>query len=78
MDKRKTTLYLPAEVQQRLRDASHRTGRSQAALVREALDRYLEATPTPMPASIGVGDDPGIDARAAKRWLHQRWTKSER
>ena len=74
----KTTLYLPADLQQRLRDASRRTGRPQAALVREALDRYLTATPAPMPASIGAGDDPDLDARDAKRWLHERWTDRER
>ena len=80
MDKRKTTLHLPAEAHQRLRDASRRTGRSQAALVREALDRYLalEATRPPMPASIGAGDDPDLDARDAKRWLRERWTDRER
>ena len=77
MDAHKTTLYLPADLQQRLRDASRRTGRPQAAIAPEALDKYLEATPPPIPASIGVGDDPDLDARDAKRWLHERWTDRE-
>jgi hypothetical protein len=78
MDTRKTTLYLPADLQQRLKDASRRTGRPQAAIVREALDHYLAATPPPMPTSIGAGDDPDLDARHAKHWLHERWTHRQR
>ena len=73
-----TTLYLPADLQQRLKDASRRTGRPQAALVREALDRYLAATPPPLPTSIGADHDPDLDARDAKHWLHERWTDRER
>ena len=74
MDTQKTTLYLPADMQQRLRALSRRTGRSQAELVREALDRYLATTPPPLPSSIGAAEDPDLDARDAKRWLHERWT----
>ncbi len=78
MNTHKTTLYLPADLQQRLKDASRRTGRPQAALVREALERYLATTPPPLPTSIGAGDDPDLDARDAKHWLHERWTDRER
>jgi hypothetical protein len=78
VDKRKTTLYLPADLQQRLKDAARRTGRPQASIVREALDRYLAATPSPLPTSIGAGDDPDLDARHAKGWLHERWIARER
>ncbi len=78
MDTRKTTLYLPTDLQQRLKDASRRTGRPQAAIVREALDHYLAATPPLLPTSIGAGDDPDLDARHAKHWLHERWTDRER
>jgi hypothetical protein len=74
----KTTLYLPTDLQQRLRDLARRTGRPQAELVRDALERYLAAAPTPRPICIGTGDDPDLDARDAKQWLHERWTGRER
>ena len=78
MDTGKTTLCLPADLRQRLKDASRRTGSPQAALVREALDRYLTATPPPLDTSIGAGDDPNLEARDAKHWLRERWTDRER
>lgn len=69
----KTTLYLPEELQRRLRDTARREGRSQADLVREALVEYLADAPRPAPSSLGAGCDPDLHAREAEEWLEARW-----
>lgn len=69
----KTTLYLSRETQLRLRDAASRTHRAQADIVREALERYLEAEEAPMPRSIGLGTDPDVTGASSEDWLRQNW-----
>jgi len=49
----KTTLYLPTELQASLRALARRTGRSQANLIREALETYVAGQERPRPKSIG-------------------------
>ncbi len=69
----KTTLYLPAELQASLRALARQTGRSQANLVREAIETYVAGHERPRPKSIGVAADGSLDAADAKRWVHERW-----
>lgn len=69
----KTTLYLPRETHRRLRDAADRLHRAQADIVREALDRYLEAEEAPIPRSIGLGSDPDVTGAGSEDWLRQNW-----
>ena len=69
---KKTTLYLPAETQRRLRDAARRTRRPQAELVREALDRYLLEEP-PLPRSIGIFADDELTGAGSEDWLRKNW-----
>ncbi len=69
----KTTLYLPEELQRRLRDVARRTGRPQAELVRCALEGYLEADVAPEPRSIAVGADEGLAGRDSEDWLRMNW-----
>jgi hypothetical protein len=69
----KTTLYLPDDLQRQLRDVSKRSGRSQADLVRAAVERFLAAADMPEPSSIGSGEDDELAARDASDWLHARW-----
>ncbi len=71
----KTTLYLPDDTQRRLRDLAKRTGRPQADLVRQALERYLAATPSPLPGSIGVGADESLSGRDSEDWLRANWRR---
>jgi len=77
-DVEKTTLYLPADLQRALRDASDRTGRSQADLVRDALRSYLADQPRPKPTSVGLGRDPSLAGRDAEAWLKERWGRVRR
>lgn len=76
----KTTLYLPGELQHALRELARREGRSQAAIVREAVERYIAGAEKPAPRSLGAfTQDPGrgarVPARGAKRWVRERWTE---
>ena len=70
----KTTIYLPDELQRSLQAAARRSGRSQAHLIREAVERYLDDD-RPLPKSIGIGEDAELDARDSKRWLRDEWSK---
>lgn len=70
---RKTTLYLPEDLQLRLREAARRLGRPQAELVREALESYLQSRSSRRPSSVGSGSDPGLAARDAEAWLDREW-----
>lgn len=67
---RKTSVYLPEGLKQQLADLSTRSGRSEADLIRAAIDRLVavpENPPTtpasttqhPRPALVGVGVGPG-------------------
>jgi predicted DNA-binding protein len=72
LDVKKTTIYLPAEIERRLRDAARRTRRPQAELIREALDRYL-GEDEPWPQSIGAGEDGEITGANSEAWLRANW-----
>jgi hypothetical protein len=72
----KTTVYLGDDIVQRLRGLSRLQGRSQAELIREALERFVEEASQTIerPAPIGVGrfrsGRPDI-ARQAEKLLRQ-------
>ncbi len=64
----KTTVYVDAEHQRRLRALARHTGRPQAELIREALGLYLDAREEHrLPSWVGiVRDGPGTDASTIK------------
>lgn len=66
-------VYLTGEQRIRLREAARRTGRSQADLIRAALDAYLEPGAATRPRSIGAGQDDTLSAEASESWLRSRW-----
>jgi hypothetical protein len=70
----KTTLYLPGELQAGLRDISRRTGRSQAALIREALSDYIAAQERPWPRSIGSAADGTVSGGDSEDWMRKEWS----
>ena len=69
----KTTLYLPDGTRRRLRDFARRTGRRQAEVIREAVERFLDAEPAPVPTSIGSGEDDLLRGRETEDWLREHW-----
>ncbi|MGI8998127.1 MAG: ribbon-helix-helix protein, CopG family [Candidatus Limnocylindria bacterium] len=70
----KTTIYLPDELHRSLQAAARRTGRSQARVVREAVERYLTDADRPQLTSIGMGERRGLDARDYEAWLEDQWS----
>ena len=69
----KTTLYLPGELQRSLTALAKREGRSQAEILRAALDAYLSARATPPLQSIGAGSDDQVTGATSEEWLHKNW-----
>jgi predicted transcriptional regulator len=69
----KTTLYLPDATRRRLREMARRTGRPQSDLVRQALEDYLGSEASPLPKSIGAGEDPELSGRNTEKWLRANW-----
>jgi predicted DNA-binding protein len=74
----KTTLYLPGDLQAALRVLAQRTGRPQAALIREALERYVAGQERPRFASRGAAQDGTLTGEDAKAWVHERWAERDR
>ena len=69
---KKTTLYLPQRLKRLLEMRARQEGRSQAELIREALERYLSRPPS---RSLGAGEDPELTGRGAEAWLEAAWGK---
>lgn len=46
---KKTTIYLPEDLEAALKRASARQGRSEAEIIREAVRGFLDSTPPPRP-----------------------------
>lgn len=71
----KTTIYLPADLRLYLRDAARRTGKSQADIIREALEAQRDATPAPKMTIIGIANSisavPAAD-REPRRGLYRQ------
>lgn len=74
----KTTLYLPEDLRLQLERAARREKRSQADIVREALGRYLNATPAAKFRSIGLGADDKVTGETSEAWLRKSWSKKRR
>jgi predicted transcriptional regulator len=69
----KTTLYLPRELHGAIKAISRRTGRSQATIIRDALQRYVDGEETPQLASLGLVDDAGLHGADVEDWLKANW-----
>lgn len=74
---KRTTIFLPHDLEQLLHETARRTHRPQAEIVRDALGQYLRAQPRPWPRSIGVGSNAGPDVTSenVKEWVRERWKK---
>jgi len=71
---KKTTVYLPEELDLLLEQAARREGASKAELIRVSVSRYLEQTGAGrvLPRSLGaIDEDLGVTSSAAKQWLRE-------
>lgn len=55
---RKTTMYLDEPTYERLRQVADATGRTQAHLIRDAIEQYVFGKRSGTPRSIGLGSGP--------------------
>lgn len=69
----KTTLYLDATLHRQIRELAQRSGRPQSAVIREALEQYVQGQDRPVPRSVGAGADGAIGARESEAWLRAQW-----
>lgn len=73
---RKTTVYLPEDLDRALKAKAKRTGVPAAALVRAALERSLDEDRVPWPRSIGAGTGGRFAAREDEVILEHEWDNS--
>lgn len=71
----RTSFYLAPDIQARLRLAARQLGRSQTALVNEALDNFLRSQRSAELRSIGAGEDGAMGAAEVKRWARERMAR---
>jgi predicted DNA-binding protein len=71
----RTSFYLAPDTQVRLRLAAQQLGRSQTALVNEALETFLRDRPSTALRSIGAGADGAMGAAEVKRWARERMAR---
>jgi len=69
----KTTLYLPGDLQRSLATMATREGRSQAEIIRAALDAYLSDRGRIALRSVGSGADDEVTGASSEEWLRKNW-----
>jgi hypothetical protein len=73
----KTTLYLSVELQRSLLAVAKREGRSQAEIIRAALDAYLSNRAPLRFHSVGAGSDGEVSGATSEEWLRNNWKKKD-
>jgi hypothetical protein len=68
-----TTIELPPDVKRELEALARRTGRTEAELIVEAVERHLQAEQRPRPKAIGVYSDPEVTGENYEDWLATNW-----
>lgn len=69
----KTTLYLPPDLHRSYRDLARRLGRSQAALMREALQHFAVQQDAPPLRSLGIAKHVALQSDDVEAWLEANW-----
>ncbi|HEU5326471.1 MAG TPA: CopG family transcriptional regulator [Thermomicrobiales bacterium] len=74
----KTTLDVPEKTYQAFRELAQQMGRSEAEIMREALEAYLQDHQQAQPAlcSVGVVAVPDVHGADSEDWLEQHWHPS--
>lgn len=69
----KTTIYLREEVLTEIKLISRSEGRTEAEIVRAALDDYFERRRAQLPSVFGKGSSGTISAADSEDWLIENW-----
>jgi metal-responsive CopG/Arc/MetJ family transcriptional regulator len=70
---KKTTIYLPDEMMVEIKTVSKQERRSEAELIREALDKYLAGRRRPLPSIFGMGAGGAVTGAESEDWLNENW-----
>lgn len=71
----KSTISLPDEIVHEIRSISSSEGRSEAEIVRAALDAYVERRRSDVPAIFGTFSGGTIGAAKSEDWLRDHWNR---
>ena len=71
----KTTLYLTGELQRSLTAMAKHEGRSQAEIIRAALESYLSGRARVPLRSLGAGSDDELSGANSEEWLRLSWKR---
>lgn len=69
----KTTIYLRKETVTEIKLAARSEGRSEAEIVREALDDYFDRKRNEVPTIFGKFSGGTIGAAESEDWLRENW-----
>lgn len=70
---KKTTLYLDDAVLAEIKIVSRSEGRSEAELLRNAIDDYLERRRSELPPIFGTGSGGKFTGAESEDWLRENW-----
>ena len=70
---KKTTLYLEESVLAELKLTSRSEGRTEAEILREAINDYLERRRSALPTIVGTGTGRKFTAAESEDWLLENW-----
>lgn len=73
----KTTIYLSAEQKQRIKVVAHKSGTSEAEVIRAAVDSYTEenASEPLWPKSAGIARSGRVQSENLDEWLAENWER---
>jgi hypothetical protein len=72
----KTTIYLPPELHQALKNAARVEKKPQADVLRRALEEYLGRQERRLPRSLGLGEDKELSGADSEDWLYEQWGRA--
>ena len=69
----KTTIHIPEEEMAALEAIARREDHPKAAVIREAIGRYVTENSRPRPEAVGIFDDTEVDSTNLDEWLRENW-----
>jgi hypothetical protein len=69
----KTTIHVPEEEMAALEARARREARPKAALIREAIARYVAEDCRPRPKAVGIFSDIEVTSSNLDEWLRANW-----
>lgn len=69
----KITVRLPPRLHRALEEAARVEKKTQAEVLRRALEEYLERRERPLPQSMGIDEDKELSGADSEDWLRAEW-----